>query len=192
MPDTSSLDPTFRNYVDGFLAYLQLRLGITPTVTSTRRTRAEQERLYQDYVSGRSKFPAARPGNSAHEYGLAVDLVFRSNSELQRAADLAPSFKLKWGGSKDPVHFAADWWSGSDETTSSSSSSSSCTLGLCTSPECDEWAAWFRAAAPIVASYYGVSHRESEAALREWIAYYYPEVAETCSGYFVVLGESPF
>lgn len=47
--------------------------GLKPVITSTFRGWAEQTRLRQRYEEGRSKWPAARPGNSAHNYGLAFD-----------------------------------------------------------------------------------------------------------------------
>lgn len=49
------------------------RNGVQVTVTSVQRTRAKQQKLYRDYIEGRSRFPAAPPGQSAHEYGLAWD-----------------------------------------------------------------------------------------------------------------------
>lgn len=49
--------------------------GIPVTVTSGRRTFTEQRRLYQRYLAGQSSFPAAPPGQSAHEHGLAFDSV---------------------------------------------------------------------------------------------------------------------
>jgi len=48
---------------------------IIPVVTSTRRGWAEQLRLRQRWESGLSKFPANKPGDSAHQFGLAFDSV---------------------------------------------------------------------------------------------------------------------
>ena len=50
-------------------------LNLQPRVTSTVRTRREQKKLYARYLAGQSQFPAARPGTSKHEKGLAMDLV---------------------------------------------------------------------------------------------------------------------
>ena len=47
--------------------------GVQVIVTSVRRDRKKQLRLYQRFVRGESRFPAAPPGTSAHEYGLAWD-----------------------------------------------------------------------------------------------------------------------
>jgi len=49
------------------------REGIVPVVTSIRRSWAEQTVLRQRWEAGLSDFPANRPGDSAHEYGLAFD-----------------------------------------------------------------------------------------------------------------------
>ena len=50
-------------------------LNIEPRVTSTVRTRREQRKLYQRYRAGNSNFPAAVPGTSKHEKGMAMDIV---------------------------------------------------------------------------------------------------------------------
>jgi len=47
--------------------------GIVPVVTSVVRGWAEQLRLREKWERGESKFPANRPGDSAHQYGLAFD-----------------------------------------------------------------------------------------------------------------------
>lgn len=47
--------------------------GINPTITSVYRTWEEQQRLRMAYLAGRSRFPANRPGDSAHNFGLAWD-----------------------------------------------------------------------------------------------------------------------
>ncbi len=78
--------------------------GIRFRVTSGRRTRAEQTRLYTRFLEGRTQLPVARPGSSMHELGLAVDLVFEDPDEWLAVANLAPSYGLLWRRS-DPVHF---------------------------------------------------------------------------------------
>lgn len=47
--------------------------GVPVTVTSGYRSWEQQRKLYADYVEGRSRWPANRPGDSAHNYGLAFD-----------------------------------------------------------------------------------------------------------------------
>lgn len=47
--------------------------GIRPVVTSTFRSWEEQARLRREYEAGRSRWPANRPGDSSHNWGLAWD-----------------------------------------------------------------------------------------------------------------------
>lgn len=48
--------------------------GYALTVNSGYRSIQEQQRLYNDYKSGRSKIVAAPPGHSNHNHGTAVDI----------------------------------------------------------------------------------------------------------------------
>ena len=73
------------------------------TITSGVRSKEEQQKLYDDWISGKSKFPAAKPGNSKHERGNAVDI------SLADADALASGGYLKAAGlgrpvDGDPVH----------------------------------------------------------------------------------------
>jgi len=47
--------------------------GMIPVVTSIVRGWAEQLVLRQKWERGESQFPANKPGDSAHQYGLAFD-----------------------------------------------------------------------------------------------------------------------
>ena len=47
--------------------------GLNPIVTSVYRGWAEQQRLRSRWERGESKWPANRPGDSAHNYGFAFD-----------------------------------------------------------------------------------------------------------------------
>jgi hypothetical protein len=79
--------------------------GLLGRFTSTRRSRAEQIRLYRAYQSGRQAFPVAAPGFSAHEYGEAFDYVV-SPAEYQRDVGLTwVEWGGEWGGAQDVVHF---------------------------------------------------------------------------------------
>jgi len=49
--------------------------GIDPTLTSTYRSWEEQTKLRARWERGESRFPANRPGDSAHNYGWAFDTV---------------------------------------------------------------------------------------------------------------------
>jgi hypothetical protein len=79
--------------------------GLQGRFTSTYRARAEQERLYRAYISGRHAFPVAPPGSSAHEYGEAFDYLV-TPSEYQTDVGLTwVSWGGEWGGAGDVVHF---------------------------------------------------------------------------------------
>lgn len=54
--------------------------GLRPRVTSVRRTFQQQSVLYDRFKRGMSSLPAAPPGHSAHERGLAFDMTV-SNPE---------------------------------------------------------------------------------------------------------------
>lgn len=81
-------------------------------VTSARRSRAEQSRLYARFLRGESHgIPALPPGQSMHEKGRAFDLARPSVDPF--TDDLLPQLGAlwnSWGGrwhSSDPVHFEA-------------------------------------------------------------------------------------
>lgn len=76
-------------------------------VTSVRRTYAEQTRLYNDYIAGRSRYPAAPPGRSMHEAGRAWDMVGPPQI-LEWLGRGWESVGGTWGGRfGDPIHFEA-------------------------------------------------------------------------------------
>lgn len=80
--------------------------GLQPRITSTRRSRGEQTRLYRRYQQGLNPFPVAAPGTSAHEFGYAFDMVV---SPMDALTDVGAYWQAQggiWGGAfKDPVHF---------------------------------------------------------------------------------------
>jgi len=85
--------------------------GLAPRCTSARRSSADQARLYRDWKAGRSRFPAAPPGASLHEQGLAFDLAldvaepYRSWG-LRALGELWERAGFTWGGRfNDPIHF---------------------------------------------------------------------------------------
>lgn len=77
--------------------------GKTVEVTSAVRDGAKQAELYQAYVEGRSKFPAAAPGTSKHERGLAVDISQVVADEMDRMG-LLKKYGLARPVPNDPVH----------------------------------------------------------------------------------------
>jgi len=80
--------------------------GLQPRITSTRRSSAEQARLYRRYLSGLNPFPVAPPGTSAHEFGFAFDMVV---TPMDALPDVGAYWKEQggiWGGEfNDPIHF---------------------------------------------------------------------------------------
>jgi hypothetical protein len=77
--------------------------GKAVTVTSGLRDSAKQQQLYDAYKSGRSKFPAAKPGTSKHEQGLAVD-INQSDADAMDSMGLLRKHGLARPVPKDPVH----------------------------------------------------------------------------------------
>lgn len=83
------------------LAQAGARLGRAVPITSGYRSRAEQARLYARRAT--NPFPVARPGFSAHERGLAVDVPRSFVAALLRVArqvGLCQPYPVA-----DPVHF---------------------------------------------------------------------------------------
>ena len=79
-------------------------------VTSARRSPRKQQRLYEKYLRGESQIPAAPPGTSLHESGLAFDLARIGIDPMNDA--LLNWLGMIWeqvggrhGGQRDPVHF---------------------------------------------------------------------------------------
>ena len=79
-------------------------------VTSARRSYWKQMRLYDDWISGKSKIPAAPPGKSKHQKGEAFDLASIGVDPFEDES--LPILGYWWsyyggyyGGPKDPVHF---------------------------------------------------------------------------------------
>ena len=71
------------------------------TINSAYRTVAQQHILYQVYQRDRQLIPlAAKPGNSNHEDGLAIDV---SNYSAWKPYLLTHGWQ--WLGGNDPVHF---------------------------------------------------------------------------------------
>lgn len=86
------------------LVYIAGSAGVQPRVTSTLRSRSQQQRLYSAYLRGESKYPVAPPGTSAHEFGFAFDMIADSTEDLH---DLGTVWR-QWGGvwsPADEVHF---------------------------------------------------------------------------------------
>jgi hypothetical protein len=111
MPSLRSLDRRFRPLAEAFFGWAR---GIYPdlVVTSSKRTRAEQTRLYERAQAGQNDgLPATPPGHSSHELGLAFDMARLNVKALSDPvlAALGAAWRERggtwWAG--DPVHFAA-------------------------------------------------------------------------------------
>jgi len=76
--------------------------GLNPRITSARRSRAEQEVLYQRFLKGANPYPVLPPGQSLHELGLAFDMVVDNPKFIGGWWNRLGG---KWGGKTDPVHF---------------------------------------------------------------------------------------
>lgn len=66
------MDSRLRPYAE-YALELAHAYGISPVVTSVYRSWEEQTALRSRYEAGLSKWPANRPGDSAHNYGWAFD-----------------------------------------------------------------------------------------------------------------------
>ena|SRR5688572_23019076 len=100
----SGLDPRLRPYAEYLLAAIRT-VDAGAVVTSTRRTRAEQQALYDRWKAGLSRYPVAKPGTSDHELGLAFD-IDSEPEVLAAAGQLWESWGGRWGGHyNDPIHF---------------------------------------------------------------------------------------
>ncbi len=103
--DLSTLDARFRPYAE-WLVRVAALYGLRPQVTSVRRSVQLQAQLYADYLAGRSLLPAAPPGSSKHNYGLAFDMTVMPPAYLGSLGALWRQIGGEWSSS-DPVHFAA-------------------------------------------------------------------------------------
>ena len=77
----TGVDPRLVAAFNALVAASPYRLGIT----SGRRSRAEQQRLYDAYQAGKGNL-AARPGSSNHESGFAVDIDYPDDNRGPAAA----------------------------------------------------------------------------------------------------------
>lgn len=103
---SSGLLPALRPHFERLVRDAQ-RLDRNARVTSARRSRAEQTRLYRRRLAGKHGFPVAPPGASKHEQGRAIDMVAAPwvLALLGRRWEAAGG---KWGGRfHDPIHFEA-------------------------------------------------------------------------------------
>lgn len=99
----NGLIPEFRPWAYQLLLEAGRR-RLQPRITSTRRSRATQTRLYRAYLRGENPYPVAPPGTSAHEFGYAMDMVVSPMEALPSLGSLWRGWGGLWG-SHDPIHF---------------------------------------------------------------------------------------
>jgi peptidoglycan L-alanyl-D-glutamate endopeptidase CwlK len=102
-----SLNYELQPYATGMLQ-IAMQLSRRAYLASAKRSRSSQAQLYRNYRAGRSRFPAAAPGTSKHERGLAFDLGGLSARQLAHLGRVWRSWGGRWGGSfrrRDPIHF---------------------------------------------------------------------------------------
>lgn len=97
----TGLHPQVRKVVRALPA-ISKAYGIPIKVTSLYRSPAKQRQLYAAFLAGKMPYVVAKPGTSAHEKGLAIDLVTLDPGKL---APILAQVGFKWAGKKDPVHF---------------------------------------------------------------------------------------
>ena len=110
MATLRGLNPALRPWAEWLYKlgkYYDSRLVVTSGFRSSRK----QGQLYQRYLSGKSPIPAAPPGQSLHERGLAFDLARSGVDPFQD--ELLHWLSHVWkqigggvGGERDPVHFS--------------------------------------------------------------------------------------
>jgi LAS superfamily LD-carboxypeptidase LdcB len=97
------MDSNFtKKLISAATEYSQLTNGKKLQINSSFRSMEEQQRLYDDYVSGRSTIPAAPPGSSKHQMGQAVDVQNYMDPMAIKALNNAGLFQKI---ANDPVHF---------------------------------------------------------------------------------------
>lgn len=84
--------------------------GVHPRVTSGTRSHQLQETLYKKFLEGREPYLVAVPGQSAHEYGYAFDMVVPSRIDQADLGTVWVGWGGVYGGKKDPVHFEFPNW----------------------------------------------------------------------------------
>lgn len=103
------LQPWLQPYADYLLLVAEYN-DLDPVVTSVYRSYARQAVLYERWKRGLSDIPAAPPGRSQHQQGLAFDLVVRKGGYRSDLQDALGAFWVSMGGvwnRPDPVHFGA-------------------------------------------------------------------------------------
>jgi len=110
------LHPKVLNDFKSFIEEAEESLNITLRITQGLRTMREQQTIYnQGRTAPGIKVTNAKPGQSYHNYGLAVDLVRMDGKKVDwnyKMSNLLPfskKYNIFWGGNfksfKDEPHF---------------------------------------------------------------------------------------
>lgn len=104
----ATLHPAFRSAVE-LLLDLAEENGVTVTVTSAFRSIEDQKRVCRTAPG-----PCATPGRSAHQYGLAIDLVGGATANSEDHKWLRAVAQVIGFGfvANDPVHLEHPAWPG--------------------------------------------------------------------------------
>ena len=96
------LDPDFRHRFALAVTAIRAELGISVSIVSAFRSRAEQQRLYDGWLKRLPGFNlAAPPGNSNHERGLAIDITPNSTGAMR---DVFARYGLHFPVRGEPWH----------------------------------------------------------------------------------------
>ena len=114
----TTLRPEFRQFASAFVGVLERVLGVRVIVTSVARSRTKQVSIWQRCMAGASRFPAAYPGTSPHELGIAFDVQIvppgpsvvidgrKIGQNYAIAGEIWERLGLRWGGRfRDEIHF---------------------------------------------------------------------------------------
>jgi len=109
MADLKTLHPHLVPWAKELYRYGKLLDGRL-VVTSAFRSRKKQAALYYAWQQGRSQIPAAPPGRSLHEYGLAFDMARLGEDPLtdpllQWLGRVWEHWGGRHGAQRDPVHY---------------------------------------------------------------------------------------
>lgn len=82
MEKVKALDPNLLTLLSGMAKEYKEKTGKDLIINEAYRSTEDQQKLYDKYVRGEGP-PAAKPGRSLHEYGLAVDIPGEIADELE-------------------------------------------------------------------------------------------------------------
>jgi len=115
-----SLHPVAQDKFRLFLSTIEKQTPFTVSLQSAYRSYAHQQRLKKEYAVTKPSVPVSSPGNSYHNFGLALDIVLvngyvtygHGQTKKEWIATgvpkIASDLGLVWGGdfsNYDPVHF---------------------------------------------------------------------------------------